>query len=285
MADSLRVLYVGADARTLERVTAHLDQIDGGVTIVSESDPTAVGDRLARTDEPFDCLVSEYVLPEMTGLDLLDRIHETNTDLPFILFTGEGSEAIASDAISAGVSDYLITRDDIDSYEILSNRIVNYARKYRAERDLDQARSRYELAVRAASDVIWEREAGNETLTLSEGLESAFGYDPDQERTFEWWIDHIHPEDRKELHTDLEETLANHQEQFSAEYRFRRADGSYAYVLDQGCVVYDEAGEPIRLVGAIRDITDRHAREQAYGGKLAALRSSRASSRTIFETR
>jgi PAS domain S-box-containing protein len=274
MSDPIRVLYVGDDEIGFARVTTHLeqaDEVDEALTVVLESDPKAILDRLATADEPFDCLVSEYAMPNLNGLELLDHVREDHPDLPFILFTSEGSEAIASDAISAGVSDYLTTEGEVDQYEVLANRIANYARKFRAEHELEQVRSRYELAVRAASDVIWEREAGSEMLTLSDGLEPAFGYNPDQERSFEWWIDHIHPEDREVIHVDLQETLAQQREEFSAEYRFRRADGSYAYVLDQGCVVYDGAGEPIRLVGAIRDISDRHARKQALQRKIDRL--------------
>ncbi|MDY7082940.1 MAG: response regulator, partial [Halobacteria archaeon] len=54
-----------------------------------------------------DCVVSDYQMPEKDGIDFLREVRDSYRNLPFILFTGEGSEEIASEAISAGVTDYL----------------------------------------------------------------------------------------------------------------------------------------------------------------------------------
>jgi PAS domain S-box-containing protein len=68
-----------------------------------------------------DCVVAAYDLPDESGLSLLESVRETHPDLPFILFPGEGSEELASDAISAGVTDY-VRRDD-DGYDELAGSI------------------------------------------------------------------------------------------------------------------------------------------------------------------
>ncbi|MFQ3475668.1 response regulator [Halonotius sp. F2-221B] len=108
---------------------------------------TAVGvseglDRLAADD--FDCVVSDYEMSGETGIGFLRTIRERNPDLPFILFTGKGSEEIASDAISAGATDYLQKQIGSDQYTVLANRIENAVEQYRAKQratDLDRIRA------------------------------------------------------------------------------------------------------------------------------------------------
>ncbi len=73
----------------------------------------------------FDCVVSDYDMPERDGLDFLEALREDAPDLPFILFTGEGSEEVASDAISAGVTDYLQKEQGTGQYTVLANRVQN----------------------------------------------------------------------------------------------------------------------------------------------------------------
>lgn len=79
-----------------------------------------------------------------TGIGFLRTIRERNPDLPFILFTGKGSEEIASDAISAGATDYLQKQIGSDQYTVLANQIENAVEQYRAKQratDLDRIRA------------------------------------------------------------------------------------------------------------------------------------------------
>ncbi|MFB6223122.1 MAG: response regulator transcription factor, partial [Haloarcula sp.] len=77
--------------------------------------------------EGFDCVVSDYEMPEMDGLELLEKIRETNPSIPFILLTGRGDEETASKAIAAGVADYLLKIEVVEDkqYGRLANRIRN----------------------------------------------------------------------------------------------------------------------------------------------------------------
>ncbi|GGK71603.1 hypothetical protein GCM10009067_24920 [Haloarcula sebkhae] len=87
---------------------------------------------LDRLDErSVDCIVSDYRMPEKDGIELLKAARKEYPDLPFILFTGEGSEAVASDAIAAGATDYLRKGHGTERYELLANRIENAVEQYR----------------------------------------------------------------------------------------------------------------------------------------------------------
>jgi signal transduction histidine kinase/DNA-binding response OmpR family regulator len=98
--------------------------------------------------ERFDCIVSDYEMPGMDGLEFLDAVRERYPDVPFILLTGGGSEQIASEAISAGVTDYLRKADGKEQFAVLANRIENAVSRRRTE----------QLAERqiAVNDLIWD---------------------------------------------------------------------------------------------------------------------------------
>ncbi len=87
----------------------------------------------------FDCVVSDYDMPERDGLDFLEALREDAPDLPFILFTGEGSEEVASDAISAGVTDYLQKEQGTGQYTVLANRIEHAVEERRAKTALEES--------------------------------------------------------------------------------------------------------------------------------------------------
>lgn len=67
----------------------------------------AVGGLEMLRETAYDCIVSGYDMPGMSGVELLETVRETYPNLPFVLFTGKRSEEVASEAISAGVTDYL----------------------------------------------------------------------------------------------------------------------------------------------------------------------------------
>ncbi len=128
----IRVLHVDDDvavtditAEVLERETDRL------VVDCVHSVPAGV-DKLAG--ESFDCIVSDYQLPEQTGIEFLETIREEDSELPFILYTGRGSEAVASEAIAAGATDYLQKASGIEQYELLANRIENAVEQYRSHK-------------------------------------------------------------------------------------------------------------------------------------------------------
>ncbi|ELY56684.1 bacterio-opsin activator domain-containing protein [Natronolimnohabitans innermongolicus] len=112
--------------------------------IVAESATSAGAALEIIDDRQIDCIVSDYEMPRMTGLEFLERVREDDPDLPFILFTGRGSEEIASEAIAAGVTQYLQKESGEEQYALLANQITNAVSQYRTETELRESERRYE---------------------------------------------------------------------------------------------------------------------------------------------
>ncbi|WP_135829028.1 PAS domain S-box protein [Halorussus halobius] len=133
MGNVIRVLLVDDDA---DLTATYLRRASDRIEPVVEPAPI---DALALVPDDVDCVVSDYETPEMGGLEFLSAVREVDPDVPFVLFTDRGSEEIASEAISAGVTDYLQKGTGIDQYEVLANRIENAVSQYRAEREAERA--------------------------------------------------------------------------------------------------------------------------------------------------
>jgi PAS domain S-box-containing protein len=103
---------------------------------------TTAANGITAPETPFDCVVSDYDMPETDGLEFLERVRERFPELPFVLFTGKGSEEIASEAISAGVTDYLQKGTGGDRFTVLANRIENAVSQRRAQRQAERSAER-----------------------------------------------------------------------------------------------------------------------------------------------
>ncbi|WP_264048602.1 PAS domain-containing sensor histidine kinase [Methylobacterium flocculans] len=129
----------------------------------------------------------------------------------------------------------------------------------RAEIALRATEERYRLVARATNDAIWDWDLNADVVLWNEALTTAYGWAPDQvEPTGAWWLSRIHPEDRAGVEADIRAAIVGGAADWSHEYRFLRADGSYADVLDRGYTVRDGSGAPLRMIGAMLDLTERN---------------------------
>jgi PAS domain S-box-containing protein len=141
--------------------------------------------------------------------------------------------------------------------------ITDISERQRAARDLARANERFVLAADAVQALIYDWNPASDYVEWSPGLAAVVGWRPDEAPPSDaWWTDQIHPADRERLRrTPRPERLAR--DRFSNEYRVRHRDGHWVNVWDQGRVVHDAAGRPIRVVGSTIDITARKAAEEA----------------------
>lgn len=128
---------------------------------------------------------------------------------------------------------------------------------------LVEANERFEKVTEATNDAIWDWDVVNNTVYLGRGFKKLFGYDVDHHvATHESRTDPIHPEDLERTASSLSSVVNSGQNYWTEEYRYRRLDGSYAYVIDRGIVIRDTRGQAIRMVGAVTDISERRKHEE-----------------------
>jgi PAS domain S-box-containing protein len=154
--------------------------------------------------------------------------------------------------------------------------------RMRAEQALRTSEQRYRLAARATNDVIWDWDIVNQRLEWNECAQTLFGYTADDVGAYPlWWDEHLHPDDRARASAGVLAVLESGGQSWSGEYRFRRADQSYAHILDRGYVMRDQQGVPIRMIGAMQDITERTRAEQALRASEELARSFQEQLKTL----
>jgi PAS domain S-box-containing protein len=115
---------------------------------------------------------------------------------------------------------------------------------------------RFDIVVRSTSDAVWDWNLRDDSIWWSDGFRALFGH-ADVEAGIESWTARIHPGDYERVLTHVQAVIAGGEDYFTDEYRFQRANGSYADVVDRGFVIRDANGIGVRMIGAMQDISDR----------------------------
>lgn len=144
---------------------------------------------------------------------------------------------------------------------------IDVTKPRQAAEELRQAYERLRLVSRATHDVVWDWDIANNTVWWSGGLATLLGYDSsevatDRTATVGWWRENIHPDDRERVIESENRAIAQGDALWNAEYRFRNASGEYLDMDDRGYLVSNDQGRPVRMVGAMIDITARRLAER-----------------------
>ncbi|MBY0409308.1 MAG: PAS domain S-box protein, partial [Burkholderiaceae bacterium] len=125
-----------------------------------------------------------------------------------------------------------------------------------AQEKLRLSEERFELLSRATADAVWDWDLRTDAMWWNEGMQTLFGIPrlgmPSDSTS---WSLRIHPEDSQEVLQGIEAAIVDTANHWSAQYRFRRYDGSYAWVQDRGFLIRDAQGTAVRMVGGMTDIS------------------------------
>lgn len=231
----ISVLHVDDDADFLALAERQLERNDR-FAVESEPDPRA---GLERIDD-FDCVVVDYKMTGMDGLDFLRSVRETHS-MPVIFFTGAGSESVASDAISLGVTDYLQKSGDSSAFDILRNRIEYLVDKQRAERAAEAAEQRAREVYERITVAFFAVDDDWQFTYLNDEAEALFEVDEDELLGRPLW-DRLADLQGTDAEAQLQ-TALDQQEQVVCEVELSSLDKYvelYAYPDESGVSVFVE---------------------------------------------
>lgn len=127
-----------------------------------------------------------------------------------------------------------------------------------AQMAIQLSNERYHYAGRATSDAVWDSDIASGTIFWGEGYLKLFGYNEAMiSSSQETWENRIHKNDVERVKQKLNLFMSSMDTNWTDDYRFLKADGTYAYVTDKGFVIRDVLGKPIRMIGAMQDVTLR----------------------------
>lgn len=171
----ISILYVDDETTLLEVTRVYLERTREFVVTTCASAREAIGLIEAGS---FDAVVSDYQMPGMDGLFLLQYLRSASNDIPFILFTGKGREEVAIEALNSGADFYLQKGGEPKSqFAELTSKIRQAVSRRKAERDLAASEERYRELVANINDVLFAvSEEG--IITYISPVIDRFGYSP-----------------------------------------------------------------------------------------------------------
>ncbi|UYZ62693.1 PAS domain-containing protein [Hymenobacter weizhouensis] len=127
----------------------------------------------------------------------------------------------------------------------------------RTELQERRGRELFELLARATNDLIWDWDISSGRMWYSQEFWQLVGHTPHPDtETVAFWLSLIHPDELERVTRGVQADLTTTAKLREAIYRLRRADGRYLTILDRACVIHDASGLPVRMVGAMRDVTE-----------------------------
>ncbi len=224
-------------------------------------------------EKQIDAIVSDYDMPGRNGLHFLEAIREKWENIPFILFTGKGSEEIASEAISKGVTDYLQKGTGASQYSLLSNRIINSVEQYKTSQKLKQSQEKFSKLVKNSTDMLGIVDESGEFNYISPACKHILGYEQ-EELIGECAFEYMPTDDRQSAMEDFFEAVEKPEKKPVIEHRFKTKEGGTTLLETRGQNMFDDDFINGFVVNA-RDITDLKRREQELEQQNEQLKDMR----------
>lgn len=217
--------------------------------------------RKALQSTEINLVLLDLSLPDSNGLQSYEMVDEYARSLPIVVLTGLIDMEVALETMASGAQDYLI-KGEFDE-KLLEKSIQYSIERKKSQESLRESNDRYKFVTRVTNDVVWDMNLPTKRiLWAEENLKRLFGYEIDNgETSFDFWVEKIHPEERDRVVKKMLSVCENNtSDRWEDEYRFRRSNDTYAYVLDKGYLLYVN-GKAIRMIGSMQDITERKLAE------------------------
>ncbi|HEV2330827.1 MAG TPA: response regulator [Verrucomicrobiae bacterium] len=212
-----------------------------------------------------DIILSDFSMPQFSGLRAAQLTRESSLGIPFILVSGTVGEEVAVEAMKMGATDYLL-KDRLARLGTAVERALHDARERArlkfAEQELLNAHAQLRQLLEHSPAVIYSLKVEGKKLVpkiISENVTTLLGFTVAEALSHEWWLAQLHPDDRERAIASISETLVDGAS--LTNYRLRHKDGGYRWVEDKQCLICGLPDEPDCIVGIWADITERRRLE------------------------
>lgn len=175
---------------------------------------------------------------------------------------------------------------DVELLTSVAEQIALAIERKKREEALKVSQERFELVARATSDAVWDWDLTTNDIWWNQGFQKLFGYKPEEVGIgLDSWVSRIHPEDADRVVQDIHRHIDDGKSNWQDEYRFRRADDTYAFVIDRGYIVRGADGKPERMLGSMMDVTERKSLEQQLTHQALHDPLTKIANRALFKNR
>lgn len=231
--------------------------------------------------QPFDLVLLDLLMPDLSGYDVLKILRQnfSITELPIIMLTAKQESEALVDSLQLGANDYVVKPIDFnilnaridtqialkrkeEDYRVIKENLEQLVRERTEKLDninktLEKDRQHFEYLLSSSPAITYATsvDAKHNCNFVSQNLHKYLGYSPEQMISDpEFWITHIHPEDKPNALVTLEHNLKHGGGEI--DYRFLHSDGAYRWIHDQHLVI-QENDIPVGIVGSLTDITEQ----------------------------
>ncbi len=257
MTKPLRVLIVEDSEDDAEIIVYQLER--GGYAPIYQRVDNAAAMTLALEQQQWDIVLADHSLPRFSGIAALALLQEKGLDLPFIIISGSIGDEIAVAAMKAGAHDYLMKGNLsrlVPAIERELQEATSRRERQQIQSELRESEDRWQLALRGANDGIWDWNIKTSEVFFSHRWKEMLGYAEDEiADRFDAWTKLLHPDDAAVVTQALQDHFGKKTQFYSIEHRLLCKDGSYKWILSRGQVLWDDAGNAIRMIGSHTDIS------------------------------
>lgn len=253
-SDRAKILLIEDDPLHVQMIEAMIVADDGPFTLTTEASLEDGINRLKRGD--IDLILLDLSLPDCDGLDTFLKLQHFAPQLPIVVLTASPGNDLAGHHLAlrtmqGGAQDYLV-KWEIDHR--LLQRSIHYAmERKRADRERQESEQRLRFALDAAGLGAWEWKIATDKLLVDALAQQLLG---EISGGLNGFLAQVSADDREQVRAKIEHALSA-KENYSLTFRVNKSDGQTRWVENQARLMCDAEGQPVSVVGVVRDITEK----------------------------